>query len=113
MSEASRISASPPRSCSVAGVPKISVIALAAVGPTAWSCARRIRKAASTSSAFARDGTQTSGILFLPDFGMDWTCRGLGFPMGELADADGDELRGRAGGVGVGQGVSRLLLVIV
>lgn len=43
LSDASRNSCSQPRSFSVAGVPKMSVIAFAAVAPTAWSRARRIR----------------------------------------------------------------------
>lgn len=43
LSDASRSSVSQPRSFSVVGEPKISVIAFAAVEPTAWSSARRIR----------------------------------------------------------------------
>lgn len=43
LSEASRNSASQPCSLTVAGVPKMSTIAFAAVAPTAWSSARRMR----------------------------------------------------------------------
>ncbi|WP_135448229.1 hypothetical protein [Tabrizicola caldifontis] len=46
----------------------MSVIAFAAIAPTAWSSARRIRQAGSTSSAFAIEGTGSRGTLFRPFF---------------------------------------------
>jgi len=52
-----------PRSFCVTGVPKISAIAFAALARTAWSTATRISIAASTSSAFASEGTRSSGSL--------------------------------------------------
>ncbi|KQB12419.1 hypothetical protein AP071_06375 [Rhodobacter capsulatus] len=66
--DASRSSSSHAFSFAVTGEPKISMIAFAAVTPTACSSEIRIRYAGSTSSALASEGTRSSGNLLLPDF---------------------------------------------
>lgn len=56
-----------PRSLALTGVPRTSMIAFAAVLPTAWSRARRSSSAGSHSSASARAGTRSSGNLLVTE----------------------------------------------